>query len=136
MSALSAAREATKKDGKLQRMLLKASTQIWKGGIAHTDANGLLVPGSDTSGNVMAGVAYESALSASTGSTYARVEKSGSFLFVAASAVQAWVGFLVYAVDDQTVALAATTTNDVAAGYCTEVLSATLVRVRIDRAVQ
>lgn len=136
MTALAAARESKKKDGKLTRHLMKASTQIWKHSLTMIDTSGLLVPGSDTSGYLFAGVAYESALSAASGSTYCRVEKSGSFEFVAASATQAWVGVAVYAVDDQTVALAATTTNDVLVGYVEELISSTAVRVRIDLAAK
>ena len=51
---------------------------------------------------------------------------------VAASATQAWVGNKVYAVDDQTVALAATTSTDVEVGICTEFVSATEVRVLLN----
>lgn len=47
------------------------------------------------------------------------------------TAAQADVGKQVYAVDSQTVALAATTLNDVLVGRITEVVSASVVRVKI-----
>lgn len=49
--------------------------------------------------------------------------------FNASSAAQTWVGQLVYFVDDNTVALAATTTNDVPAGRVVQFLSASKVLV-------
>jgi len=49
--------------------------------------------------------------------------------FTAASADQAWVGNLVFVVDDTTVALAATTTNDIVVGMVVKVDSATVVWV-------
>lgn len=56
----------------------------------------------------------------------------GEINFPCASATTAWVGNLVFAVDDETVALAATTSADVGVGMVTQFVSATEVRVTLD----
>jgi hypothetical protein len=104
MTAFGAAGHVPHKDvTQIQRCLLKASTQIWKGGLVAFDANGLLVPCTPTTGTQFAGVALESVLSASTGSYYCEVARDGRHMVVSSSITQANVGDIVYATDDQTI---------------------------------
>lgn len=133
------------KDGKLQSYKVAASTHIYKGALVCINSSGYLVPGADTSGLLFVGVAFEEfdnsagadGAAAADGRSGCRVRKSGDFLYTfTASTSQADVGKAVYLSADNTVALAATTTNDVLAGYITEYVTSTSVRVRIDRAVQ
>lgn len=94
--------------------------------------------GTDAAAKVFAGVAYEASdnSAGASGDTTCTVYKTGSFVFgTGAAADQSWVGQQACLVDDQTVALAATTTSDIPVGYIVEVVSAAIVRVRIDRAV-
>jgi len=135
MTALAAAKEAMRKDGVLIATPLKDEAKIWKGALVCYDpTTGTLVPGGDTAAFRFAGVAAESV--DNTGGVEAgrscRIHKTGSFVMTAASADNTWLGQEACIVDDATVALAATTTNDIKAGKIVEVLSATLVRVRID----
>jgi predicted RecA/RadA family phage recombinase len=90
--------------------------------------------GADTASHTFVGVADQSKSNAGAadGAEEVKAWKTGVFEFVAASATQAWVGVTVYIVDNQTVALAATTTNDIAVGKVVALISATKVRVRID----
>jgi predicted RecA/RadA family phage recombinase len=145
MAAAAADREASRSEGDLVAYLVEAGERIYSGTLTRLDADGYLLPASDTASAIFAGVAADTfnnvggadgAADATDGKARCRVWKSGVFEFTCASATQAWVGAAMYAVDDQTVALAATTTNDLLVGYCTEFISATRVRVRIDRAVQ
>ena len=134
MAALAAAKEANKRAGDQKRYLLKASTTIYKGALVCLDTNGLAVPAADTASFIFVGVAYETATSAASGSTYVTVEKRGEYEMVTSGATQATTGKKVFASDDQTVATS--TTNSIAVGYDGEFVSATKVRVRIDNLVQ
>jgi hypothetical protein len=139
MAALSAAKEAKKTPGEQKLHKVKGSSTIWKGALVMAaTANGYAIPGADTASCVFLGVAYETKANAGAdGAASVLVEKYGEYEFNATgTATQAWVGQQVYLVDDQTVALAATTTNDVLAGVCTEFISSTVVRVRIDGAAR
>lgn len=133
MAALTANRDGKRKDGEVQLHPMAASTTVFAGALLMVLAAGLAVPGADTAAGLFIGVAEERKTSAATGTTSVKVRKRGSFECVAAGATQAWVGSTVYLVDDQTVALAITTVNDVACGTVVEFISATLVRVRIDK---
>ena len=137
MSALTAAYEGYRKDGQVQHYG-PGAVNIYKGALVSVRAaDGYAYPSrSGTSTDVFVGVAYESALN-SAGSANAfqfRVNKSGSYLFNTTVAAQTWVGSAVYASDDNTVTQ--TSTNNQLVGYVTEYVSSTVVRVRIDRAVQ
>ena len=112
---------------------VKGSTTIYKNAAVCVDANGLAVPASDTSGLQPVGYAREQAANAGADSAINVNVVPPSIdrylTFKASSAVQAWVGDLLSYVDDQTVAAAGTTTNDICAGRCVEVISSTLVVV-------
>ncbi|MBC8141542.1 MAG: hypothetical protein H7Y38_08890 [Armatimonadetes bacterium] len=136
--ALTANYETNDKSGALVTYPVKASTMILAGAlVAVDDATGLLVKASDATGKTFAGVAYEAGSNA-TGADAAiavRARKTGTFVYAfSGAATQSAVGKKAYAVDDNTVALAATTTNDVYVGDIVAV-SGGKVRVRIDRAV-
>jgi len=138
MAAATASREALTKAGDVVRYPVAAAQHLYKGTLIVLNAAGYLEAGTDAAGKVFAGVAYEASNNSggASGNTTCTVYKTGTFVFAAgAAATQAWVGQQACLVDDQTVALAATTTNDIAVGFIVEVLSASQVRVRIDRAV-
>ena len=111
---------------------------IFEGALVAINAAGFVVNAGDDANAVVVGVADESVDNSggSAGDKTLQVRRSGVFTFVAGwSAAQADVNTLVYAVDNQTVDLAATTTNDVLVGRIVEVLSSSKVRVDIrDRA--
>lgn len=110
-----------------------AAVNLFMGEIVNINSSGYAKKGADVSGEICAGVCSEDVSNSggAAGDKDALVWQEGCFEFVCASATQAWVGQKVYAVDSQTVALAATTTNDVLVGRVTEFISATAVRVRI-----
>lgn len=97
-------------------------------------STGYTAVGADTSGHIFAGVAAEQVdnSAGSAGDLSIEVWTRGTFTFACASADQTWVGSKVYAVDDQTVALVGTTSNDILVGRVVEFISATEVRVLID----
>jgi hypothetical protein len=135
MAAATAARDPQRKEADLVRAKMAQSTTIYQGTLAAYNASGLAVPGADTANFVFAGVAYETVTSPASAATYLRVERTGTYVFnFTGTATQATVGQKVYLSDDNTVAVAATTTNDVYCGDVVEFLSATSVRIRIDLA--
>lgn len=133
MSNLTAARADGRQEGILVDVPIAASTTIYKGSNVNYNTSGYAKKAADTASEVFAGVAMETIdnSAGAAGDTYVRVWKEGVFSMNCASATQAWVGQLVYAVDDNLVALAATTTNDVAVGRVVQYVSATEVRVKI-----
>jgi hypothetical protein len=87
------------------------------GTLVCTDAAGEAVTGSDTAGLVVQGRAAHRAKYADGDRTV--VVERGVFVWANnGNVVQATVGSLVTIVDNQTVGLAADTTNDIGAGYC------------------
>lgn len=124
--------------GQLKSIPMSA-VKIWKGTLVAINTSGYAAKGADTASFLFAGVAYETVdnSAGAAGDKKIRVEKTGEYLFnFSGTASQADLGKAVYLVDDNTVALAATTTNDVLCGYIQEFVSASTVRIRIDRAVQ
>lgn len=126
MAALAAAKIITNKYlRRTQRYLMKASTTIYAGGMVSLDANGLALPASDTATDKgVVGLALQTVTSAASGSYYVECEE-GVFLLAGSSLTQAGQGGKVTIVDDQTVGLAAGTTNDITAGILVEYVSAT-----------
>jgi hypothetical protein len=113
-----------------------ANALIYGGALCALDSTGNLVRGSDTAGLKFAGVAVDrcdNSLGAA-GAVTATVRRRGGFRCAIAAATQADVGKAVYAVDDQTVALAAGSTNKVYAGVIAGVIDGTHVWVDFDRA--
>lgn len=118
--------------GELLSVLVKASTKIFKGTAVCVDATGYAVPGADTAALIFVGWAYEQAdnSSGADGAKAVRVRTSDVLPMISSGADQSWVGSLAMLVDDQTVALAITTTNDIQCGVIVRVNSATEVEVK------
>lgn len=132
MANLTASRPDGRQEGILVDVPLAASTKVFAGSNVNYNTSGYAKKAADTASEVFAGVAMETVdNTGSAGDKYVRVWKEGVFSMNCASATQAWVGQDVYAVDDNLVALAATTTNDVKVGRVVQFVSATEVRVKI-----
>lgn len=132
MANLTVDKDDKRQEGVLVEAYLAASTKVFKGSNVAVDTSGYAVKAADTASFAFAGVAMETVdNTGSAGDKYVRLWKEGVFSMNCASATQAWVGQDVYAVDDNLVALAATTTNDVRVGRVVEFVSATEVRVKI-----
>jgi len=136
MTALTEDRNTQRKDGELIPLPVVADDCIYGGSLVAVNADGYLNPGSDTAGLIFAGVADARAdnTGGAAGDITCNVRRRGCYLFAIAAATQANVGDVVYLVDDQTVGLAATTTNDIACGKIVEYYSATKVWVDIETA--
>ncbi len=136
MGALSADRETKRKEGELLELPVAGSTKIYKGSLVALNTSGYAVPGADTANFIFAGVAHEQADnsgSATNGAKTVRVLGKGIFSFAASGMAITNVGTAVFIVDDQTVGLAATTTNDIPCGKIADFESATEVWVDIDQ---
>ena len=141
MAATTTDRETDRQDGKIRAHKVTAATLVPKGVIVMTDpATGYAKNGADTATYLFRGVSYEACdnSAGASGDKSVRCEKTGEFTFNfgAANATQALEGTKVYCTDNQTVDVVATTTNDILVGVVQEVLSSSLVRVRIDGAAQ
>lgn len=137
MAAATAARDGKRKEGDIVSYKMPASTSvtIYKGTMVSVRvADGYAYPGRNGTGtDKFVGVATETKSGDGTaGSARVKVEKTGSYIFVASGMAQTDVGKAVYISDDQTVTL--TSTDAQLCGYIEEYLSATSVRVRIDNA--
>lgn len=134
MSALTAARKTTTKLG-LEQSYKLGAVKVYKGGAVMVNTGtGYAHPGADTASCVFVGIA-QSDVDNSAGSAGAKsvvCEVPAICSFACASADQTWVGTKVYISDDQTVALAGTTSNDVLVGRVVELVSATEVLVALD----
>lgn len=133
MSNLTAAREDNRADGVMLNLPMSA-VKLWKGSIVANNTTGYAAKAVDTSGFTLGGVAFETVdnSAGAAGDKYIRVWRKGVFeLNFSGTATQADVGKAVYMSDDNTVALAATTTNDVLVGRIVEFVSATKVRVEL-----
>jgi hypothetical protein len=162
MSALTAPFDARRKDGELQFYPVATNTKCFKGGLAVVNASGYVQPAADAASILFVGVFADSAdngngdtqpgsiapsigspspnlpsgiAQGTEGAINARVFKEGAYVFGIAAATQANVGAQVYVADDNNVALSGTA-HSVVCGYITELIDASHVRVRIDRAVQ
>lgn len=138
MADITERKASTDRQDGLVLSFLQGVENIYEGALVAINAAGYAVNAGDDASAVVVGVADESVDNSggSAGDKSIKVRRSGVFTFVAGwSAAQADVNTLVYAVDNQTVDLAATTTNDVLVGRVVEVLSSSKVRVDIrDRA--
>lgn len=134
MAALTQSRYTRHREGTVTAHRVKGATQLFKGGIVCVDSTGYAVPGSDTAGQTFVGVAIEDAdnTAGADGDIAIRVMARGVFsLAPGGSVTQADIGKPLYVVDDQTVAVAATVTNDIQAGRL-EGFDGTDLWVRID----
>jgi hypothetical protein len=139
MAALTRSYDPTEKEGRVVAYAVGANKKVFQGALVCVDdATGYAEPATDAAGKTFAGVAYESAMNnpGAAGAASVRVRKSGTFAlpFAGGAPTQAVVGKKAYASDDNTVALAATTANDVYVGDIVGLVGTDKVRVRIDRA--
>ena len=103
-------------------LTLKANSVIPAGVMVCTDATGLAVNGADTAGLKMQGCSAHSA-DQTKGDTVIIVER-GVFVWANDGTIaQANVGQLATILDNQTLSLAATTVNDIGAGWVEEIRS-------------
>jgi hypothetical protein len=132
--ALSADRETREKIGIDTPVPVAASTKLYGGGLVAVDADGYAVPGADTAGLKICGVAQEQVdnSSGADGDLTVKVRRGRAFLLKGSGLTQAMLGDTLYAVDDETVAAASVTTNDIPAGKMVEFVSATAAWVLID----
>lgn len=132
MANLTASRADQRQNGELVDIPLAAATKVFAGSNVNYNVAGLGKKAADVASEIFAGVAMETIdNTGAAGAKSVRVWKEGVFSMNCASATQAWVGQKVHSVDDNLVALAATTTNDVVVGTVVQFVSATEVRVKI-----
>lgn len=133
MSNLTNVRDDQRQAGDLVDVAVAASTKIFKGSNVNYGASGYAKKASDTASESFAGVAMESCDNSTggNGDSVVRVWLEGVFSMNCSGADRTWEGKDVYAVDDNVVALAAATTNDVKVGRVVQFISATEVRVKI-----
>lgn len=133
MAALQEDRYSWRREGQVLRISVKAETTIYKGALV-CRSSGYAVPAADTSGLRFAGVAMEHAdnSAGANGDVMVRVWQTGIFPVYKDNAAAADCGTVACVVDDQTVAAAATTTNDVECGRIVRVLDSDEVEIKID----
>lgn len=138
MTAITSRKISTDRQDGLIYPFKMSNVKIPEGAIVHINAAGYAVNGTDAANDVFVGVADETVDNSggSAGDKTIKVRRTGVFTFVfAGTATIADVNTPVYTVDNQTVNLAAATTNDVLVGRIVEFLTASSVRVDIrDRA--
>lgn len=142
MANQTADREAKRQEGR-QLDLLAANLRFFKGAlVAFNGTNNYVVKAADTAAMKVAGVVNQPVdLTASVaGVDRVEVYREGIFSF-AYSGTAPKLGDKVYVVDDQTVGVAATTTNDVPVGIVVDVPTtgdtpANTCRVQIDVATK
>ena len=129
---LTAKRADERQDGVLVNVPVKGTTKIFKGSLVNF-TSGLANKGGDTSGDIFAGVCYDTVDNTGADSAVnVTLWRSGVFKFdTTESCTNANIGTKVYVLDDHTVAFVATTTNDVLVGRIVSVDSANVVRVQI-----
>ena len=106
---------------------------IYKGALVNVNAAGFLIAAGDTASETCVGVADENVDNSggSAGDLFCKVISGRAFLITATSLIDADVGTLAMVVDDDTVEVAAATSNDVTVGTIIELVSATSVWVFI-----
>ncbi len=133
MTAATKALDTPRKDPNTLAWPVTASTKIY-GGTLVAIASGYAVPAGDTSGHVFVGVATDT-VDNSSGANAAldvKVQRTGLFQ-LAYSGTAPGIGDTVYAVDDNTVGVAATTTNDVKVGVAVTAGASSKVWVDINK---
>ena len=135
MTATTTAREAKRKDGQIISYPM-AAVKIPKGALVNINSSGYATNSTDAASETFAGVAYETVdnSAGNAGDLSIRVETTGTFVFVdsGGNGAQTDVGVEFKISDNQTVTDSATT-NNIKAGIAVESISATSVRIRIDR---
>jgi len=137
MTALATNKDTQYKEGAMLSFPVEDNVHIYKGALVCTNGAGYLTPGAATSGNVLAGVAFEECDNTLTGHTQGgktcRVLRHGVVLVGATSITQAMLGEMMYIVDDQTVDETAVT--EINAGILVEYVSATAGWIDIEPAI-
>jgi hypothetical protein len=135
MTATTIAREAKRKDGEIVSLKM-AAVKIPKGALVNINAAGYATNATDTAGETFAGVAYETVDNSggALGEKEIRIQTQGTYVLVdgGGNGAQTDVGAVFKIVDNQTVT-DASTTNNLVAGVCVEVIDANTTRIRIDR---
>lgn len=129
---LSADRDTVMKAGDLRAYPVKANVKIYKGALLMIDSDGYLTLAASDATAVFAGVAYEAKdnTGGANGDVSCRVlQDSKQHQLPGAGFTQADVGKLVYATDDEIVALTQAVGDEVAVGKIDEFISATKVGV-------
>lgn len=120
----------TIQQGALLLLPVKATSQIWEGGLVSVIA-GYAKAAADAFGEVVMGVALQDQLGgASDGDTFIMVQTAGRFEFTAVTGAAANIGKIAYVTFDGTVQCAATTYN-VIAGRVTRYLSSTSLEIEL-----
>lgn len=104
MTACSADRNTTYREGMELAFPVKAATRIFAGSMVAVDSTGYAVPAASVVGHKLMGIALEQAdnSTGANGAVFIRVRTAGVFEFGAVSISQANVGADMYVVDDQT----------------------------------
>lgn len=134
MADATAARDVKRSPGDLITVPVDDGDTIYAGTIVMVNTAGYAVKGADTASCVFVGVAADTVnnASGSDGDKKVACYTEGTFEFAfSGTADQASVGKACYIVDNQTVALAATTSNDVLVGKIVEFIDASTVRVKV-----
>lgn len=133
MANLTAVRAVQRGQGQIRPVRMSASLKIFAGALVSRNAAGYAIKAADTASTKFAGIADKTSdnSAGAAGAKKVKVWSTGVVDLACSGADQTWEGQKVYAVDDQTVALAATTTNDVLVGVVTEFVSATKVFVSL-----
>lgn len=106
------------------RVPVKATSQIWKGGLVGCGTDGFAVAAVSGANVKILGIAAESKLGGATdGLVYVEVEYGREYLFTASSITQAMLGQAMKVIDDNTVD--ETSANSAVAGSLTEFVSTT-----------
>ncbi|MFW6189042.1 MAG: hypothetical protein ACOC7T_01295 [Planctomycetota bacterium] len=138
MTALTADRNTEYSLGDLLSVPVAAGQTVYGGSIVCLNAAGYAVPGADTDGLLVVGVATARAdnSAGSDGDASVVVRRRGRFRFESASALdQSALGARVYVADDQTVAAVNDVANDVPAGVIDRVEADGAAWVAIDAEV-
>ena len=134
MADATAARDVKRSQGDIVTLSIEAGDVLYAGTIVNIDADGFGIKGADTSGHVLGGVAVDTVdnSAGADGAKKIAVYREGTYEFAFSGTVaQTDVGVACYVVDNQTVGLAGTTTNDVLVGTIVEFVDASTVRVKI-----
>ena len=136
--ALTSDKQIERTDGVQLAFPVNGTSKIYAGALVCVDADGYLVPGADTAGLIFQGIAMQQRDNASgdDGDQLCVVQRRGLVKCAIAAATQANIGDSVFLVDDNTVGLSATTTNDIYCGIIAGYVDTTHVWVDIEPAIR
>ncbi len=133
MTAIAARKDVRRQPGEVVSFK-QAAVKIWEGALVSVNAAGYVTNATDAANDLFVGVADETIdnSAGAAGDKEIQVRVGGIVNVVSGfSAAQSNLGDPVYVTDNQTVDLAATTTNDVLVGRIAEVTSASKLRVAL-----